>query len=52
MTNIVSIHVGSLIKDKHIDKYLLQFLKHKDPEIFTQSLWGLANIAGENAIYR
>jgi len=52
MTNIVSIHVGELIKDKQIDKYLIQFLRHKDPEVFTQALWGLANIAGENAIYR
>ena len=52
MTNIVSIHVGTLINQKHIDKYLLQFLKHKNPEVFTQAMWGLANIAGENAIYR
>ena len=30
----------------------MKFLKHKDPEIFTQALWGLSNIAGESAIYR
>jgi hypothetical protein len=30
----------------------MQFLRHKNPEIFTQALWGLANIAGENAFYR
>ena len=52
MTNIMSIHVGTLIIEKKIDKYLLQFLRHKNPEVFSQALWGLANIAGESALYR